>query len=1855
MLTYCFLYVILNMYLFVLSGGNIMKTRTKKVISLVLTLVMVFGLIGTSGIIPASALRDSCGYEPAMTMSELANSGKGAEAGSSYSISSADELLAFAAYVNSGKATEGATFYLMADIKLTETAWTPIGSASTHAFKGIFDGCGFAVLDLVSLGSADNYALFGYVSGETAVIKNLGVVGRISGRNNVAGIAANLNAGTIANCWSSVELSAAKNVGGIAGHVTGGKIYNCCDYGHIVSGSNAGAIAGSLTSGSVVEYSYYVYYRADSACGYVDASSTQTVYRFASSSTEVLTEAVLTVGNKDTDNLITLLNEWVDMQDNKLNYRDWSYDVSTQGTARVGGRFPAIEYPGYIRPVDNLYKADATMTALYDTMQDAEAGKYYSISDVTELNYFAEYVNLGHSTEGATFFLTNDIMLAAGITSPEAINWTPIANDKDHPFRGIFDGQGYIIIGAVNNKGSNLGLFGFVNDANAVIKNVGVYGYFLGNDKIGGIAGNLVSGSIMNCWFDGTINGDNDVGGIVGDNESGMIYNCCCFADVVGSKRVGGIVGGTTSSSVIKYCYYTQDSLVGCGEDSATTTAVVAYTKSGADYDLERSVTVGNNATIKLLNALNYWVRSLAPDKTMRYWKIDESREAIVRGIGNHPVHLFPGDSAGVKFVDEPYSDLDRSGNPYSVVYSETATMTELYNSGVSAVKGGHYSISSGEEMKMLSDYVNGGFATTNVTFYLTKDITIAAQCYLTGDTTELEDFTGHAGDGWHPIGRDAKLEDPSNLFRAFRGTFDGCGYTVSGMFATDEKGDELGLFGQGHGCTIKNLGVIGDIVGELKCGGIIGELKNGKVVNCWSAVNIQAEKKIGGIVGDASDSEIINCVAYGAMLAAGGTAAVAGGIVGSTSGKCSIEHCYYFKDATLNAYNDISSNTTADIIAFGYTFSNDDYICSLEKSAVVDDVSTTNLLTALNAWVYADGSGSYSGWHTSSIMITVGKISGHFPTLMNPNEGEEGYNEDYRGDYTATSTMTELYNSGSDGIVGGFYSINGLDDLEALQKYVAAGRRTSDITFFMTRDIDMSQKYSPDTEHSWRPIGNEQKEFRGIFDGQGYTVKYIYITSTDKNLGLFGYVDSPALIKNLGICGAVTGDSNCGSIVGNLTLAKVANCWSSCFVTATADRAGGIAGTSKGGTITNCTSYGAVISPSSYGAICGFPVGTNLDHCYYLNGTCSQAYPIGSTPIAEDVQYFTGTSAACILHEKVTVGGNETRNALSALKLYVDCHPDTNYCYWAIGNTKEYMLMGVEFFPVLLSASGTMGEKDYSVVQAYFGGDEYYSIVKAVNAANDSANGGDVTLAANAVLYKNEDITLDENVNLVTDKYALVIKSTVKLYSLQQLNGYFTLKEGGEIWLWDSDAKDYKLFMYAKKNADASCNSEIYSPDSITFISKPISGASRSAYDLTLQDGEFIVNSTLDSGNPHKIPAGSTLTVDKRGILNVAANARIRTIGDAKIINNGKIIVGKATLDTNGSDKLVGVLEDSNGMVTLPYVYKEGYTLQGWTDGKNVYKAGSGAEVKEAKTLQAKWTLGESSDPYVPDDSQDEEPIYNIPITVIQSNGGSISPKSIKAAKGETLTFTVKPDSGYVLKSVLVDGEAVELDKNNAYTMVSISHEHNIIALFAKLTNSAYKDWKNPFTDISRDSWCYDNVRYAASAGLFNGTTKTTFSPDAPMTRDMVVVVLWRLSGEPKVPDNGVKFPDVPRDNYAFDAVRWANMYGIVLGYFDGTFGYGQPVTREQLTTFIFRYAKNYVNDDVGKYDDTNILYYDDILDVSKGMTQSFQWAIGAGVIKGTTDTTLNPKGTATRAQVAAILSRYCNTFMNTVPVMMK
>ncbi len=197
------------------------------------------------------------------------------------------------------------------------------------------------------------------------------------------------------------------------------------------------------------------------------------------------------------------------------------------------------------------------------------------------------------------------------------------------------------------------------------------------------------------------------------------------------------------------------------------------------------------------------------------------------------------------------------------------------------------------------------------------------------------------------------------------------------------------------------------------------------------------------------------------------------------------------------------------------------------------------------------------------------------------------------------------------------------------------------------------------------------------------------------------------------------------------------------------------------------------------------------------------------------------------------------------------------------------------------------------------------------------------------------------------------------------------------------------------------------------------------------------------------------------------------------------------------------------------------------------------------------------------------------------------------------------------------------------------------------KADTTLYAGWKaaggttTNFTDME-NHWAKDAVNFVVSKGLFNGTSDTLFSPDENMTRGMLVTVLWRLNDKPAV-DSAAKFTDVAAEAYYADAVAWASANGIVNGVSATEFAPNANITREQMAAMMYRYAQ-FQKYDVSVGESTNILSFDDAAKVSEYAVPSVQWAVGAGLMNGRTETTLVPQGNATRAEVATILQRFVN-----------
>lgn len=261
------------------------------------------------------------------------------------------------------------------------------------------------------------------------------------------------------------------------------------------------------------------------------------------------------------------------------------------------------------------------------------------------------------------------------------------------------------------------------------------------------------------------------------------------------------------------------------------------------------------------------------------------------------------------------------------------------------------------------------------------------------------------------------------------------------------------------------------------------------------------------------------------------------------------------------------------------------------------------------------------------------------------------------------------------------------------------------------------------------------------------------------------------------------------------------------------------------------------------------------------------------------------------------------------------------------------------------------------------------------------------------------------------------------------------------------------------------------------------------------------------------------------------------------------------------------------------------------------------------------------------------------------------INNKQISLKKGETTTnkiYTI--NTGWkVVKTELQpesckwtssNNKIVTVDNNGLVKAVGVG-EATITAKIGNKSVSYKVNISLPFTDVKPTDWYYNSVAYNYLNKLIYGTTNTKFEPNNKLTRGMLVTILWRMDGSKLVGKNQ-KFPDVKQGQYYYDAIKWAAQNKIVSGYSDGTFKPSKNITREQLATILKNYA-TYKNKDVVTR--VNLNKFTDNKGISDYAKDSVSWAIAKKIMNGKVNgTRIDPRGTATRAETAAMIANYCN-----------
>lgn len=334
--------------------------------------------------------------------------------------------------------------------------------------------------------------------------------------------------------------------------------------------------------------------------------------------------------------------------------------------------------------------------------------------------------------------------------------------------------------------------------------------------------------------------------------------------------------------------------------------------------------------------------------------------------------------------------------------------------------------------------------------------------------------------------------------------------------------------------------------------------------------------------------------------------------------------------------------------------------------------------------------------------------------------------------------------------------------------------------------------------------------------------------------------------------------------------------------------------------------------------------------------------------------------------------------------------------------------------------------------------------------------------------------------------------------------------------------------------------------------------------------------------------------------------------------------IQGHEVTYMDGED--VYAMQVVNGKASAPDTpVKSGYRFVGWYNGNAKWDFDT--PVTENLTLTAKWEKIHTSAP--------SAPRYDVAVSDGAHGSVTVSPKS--ASKGSTVTVTVTPDKGYALETLAItdkNGSALNLtDRGNGkYTFTMPSGPVTVAATFMDDNTML-----NFFVDVPAGAYYYDAVLWAAEGGIVTGTDAVHFSPDASCTRAQLVTFLWRAAGSPAV-NYAMNFTDVDSGAYYAEAVRWAASEKIVEGTTAETFAPDAAVTRAQVVTMLYRFAK------AQEMDTTQggmaIREFDDFDAVPAYALEAMDWAVNAGVLKGDNNRLL-PQDNCTRAQIVTMLYR--------------
>ncbi len=1049
-----------------------------------------------------------------------------------------------------------------------------------------------------------------------------------------------------------------------------------------------------------------------------------------------------------------------------------------------------------------------------------------------------------------------------------------------------------------------------------------------------------------------------------------------------------------------------------------------------------------------------------------------------------------------------------------------------------------------------------------------------------------------------------------------------------------------------GAKCIIENCYNAGAVSGSGDVGGVVGHNNssvNGNTATVKSSYNTgtvinDGSGDVGGVIGVIESGSVSDCYNTGAVTAIGG--GYAGGVAGFNGYNGysigTVESCYNIGTVRVESEG---SGSAGGVVGYNQPGSDLEpigkvtdcfYLKQDELKGIGAGNSTQTEVTPLSESDFGDPE-TYdeTGLDFKDTWIIGTPSEGGFarPMLRYNLETAEGSGTESDPYIIPDLETLEFY--------------RGMINAEGDSKYNSAHYK-------LTADIDLGGEENP-----WTPIGSgENRAFTGTFDGDGHTISGLYINSNDDVAGLFGYVGRGGMIKGLTVEGEITvsgsdlcvggiagfvdgtevsemsvltdsddsgtgiidctsnvtinvtyngsGGLSVGGIVGSCGRADISGCenYGDVSVVGASESGidvniGGIVGYSYSSTLSNCSNTGAVSVQNVEEAALGGVVGYNYDD----ESTVSNCYNTGDVSAEKAL----GVNAGGVVGENRSgsvISSYNTGDLTAENVEEVDAGGVVGFnsegtvgsCY----NTGEISAENVEYASVggvvgLVNRRGTVGScyntgdvsakassgasvGDPVVAGGVVGYNSYGEVTDCYNTGGVSGQGN-----SGAGTHGDDPPAVAGGVVGYNSSYCTVSNC----YSIGTVSGENT-----------EDASVGGVAGY--KAGGAVSNSYYLSQDGLDGIGTNEDEDSNAGA-FPLSKDQFAVPGSFTDWN-----FTNTWTIADMGGF------------ERPVLRDNKETVVTYTVTVNGS--YAGETGEGSYLagasVTVSAGERAGYSFAGWTaEGADL--ADESAETVTFTMPANDVTLTAEWDYIVTPGDPTYRPIIDEP----ENGGVTTSPSRPEA--GDTVTVNPEPDEGYEVDEIIVtdkDGNPVEVTRNpdGSYSFTQPEGAVTIEVTFRPASGL-------PFTDVAEGDWFYDYVEYVYANGLMDGTSDTTFEPNANMTRAMVWAILARIDGE-----------TVTGANWVETAREWAMANGVSDG--ENANGY---VTREQLATMLWRYAGEPASD-------YSLSAFADADSVSGYAATAMAWAVEHGIITGVTDTTLVPQGTATRAQCAAMLMRF-------------